>query len=184
MNDVYWPQDLVPHTVPNARILTYGYDSRIRHQLDFPISTNPVYTIAWDFLVALEADRRSDASRQVLFIAHSLGGIVVKEMLRRSNGCQSSQPHLHGIFGSTIGVVFFGTPHSGVPRGFPQRVAETIIKITGFQVNEQILNTLLPSSERLKELRDEFHLMAHARKWFIHSFQEQYGLNLLNGRKV
>ncbi|KAL2004105.1 hypothetical protein VTN02DRAFT_325 [Thermoascus thermophilus] len=71
---VYWPRDLVPLTVPNARVLTFGYDTRIRHCFGPPVSGNTVYDIAWDFLVALEAERRQDASRPVLFIAHSLGG--------------------------------------------------------------------------------------------------------------
>jgi hypothetical protein len=42
----------------------------------------------------------------------------------------------------------------------------------------------LPSAERLRELRDEFSPMAHQQKWIIHSFQEQLGARLLNGRKV
>jgi hypothetical protein len=30
------------------------------------------------------------------------------------------------------------------------------MKVAGFAANEQTVNTLLPSAERLKELRDEF----------------------------
>jgi hypothetical protein len=84
---VYWPRDLIPETVPNARVLTYGYDTHIRHWCGPPLSKNTVYDISWDFLVALEAERRLDPLRPILFVAHSLGGIVVKEMVRRSNSC-------------------------------------------------------------------------------------------------
>lgn len=149
------------------------------------MSRNTVYDIAWDFLVALESERRQDASRPVLFIAHSLGGIIVKEMLRRSNGCQIGQSYLHRIFESTIGIIFFGTPHGGAdPRGFLQHVAQKVIEALGWKANEQIVNTLLPSSERLRELRDEFSPIAHQREWIIHSFQEQFGVTSLNNRKV
>jgi hypothetical protein len=149
------------------------------------VSRNTVYDIAWDFLVALEAERRLEPSRPVLFIAHSLGGIIVKEMLRRSSGCHEGQIHLRGVFDSTIGIVFFGTPHGGAdPRGFLQRIAETIIKVAGFSVNDQIVNTLLPAAERLRELRDEFSPMAHQQNWIIHSFQEQLGVKYLSGHKV
>ncbi|KAF2191246.1 hypothetical protein K469DRAFT_720242, partial [Zopfia rhizophila CBS 207.26] len=56
-------------------------------------------------------------------------------------------------------IMFFGTPHGGAdPRA------------AGFSVNEQIINTLLPSAERLRELRDEFGLMAPEQNWIIHSF--------------
>ena len=182
---VYWPRDLIPETVPNARVLTYGYDTHIRHWCGPPLSKNTVYDISWDFLVALEAERRLDPLRPILFVAHSLGGIVVKEMVRRSNSCLLVQSHLHQIFESTIGIMFFGTPHNGAdPLGFLQHVAENVAKAAGFSANKQIVDTLLPSAERLRELRDEFGPMAHQQGWIIHSFQEQVGVKLLSGHKV
>jgi len=106
-------------------------------------------------------------------------------MLRRSSGCNGGQIHLHGVFESTIGIIFFGTPHGGAdPRGFLQHIAEALIKIAGVQINKQIVNTLLPSSERLKQLRDEFGPMAAQQSWIIHSFQEQLGVMALSGQKV
>lgn len=182
---VYWPEDLVPSTIPNARVLTYGYDTHIRHKLGPPGSRNTIYDIAWDFLVALEAERREERSRPIIFIVHSLGGIVVKEMLRRSSECYQSQTHLRDIYVSTIGIMFFGTPHNGAdPRSFLHRIAEKVFKVVGFSVDEQIVNSLLPSSERLKELRDAFGPRAYEQKWIIHSFQEQLGLKALGDHKV
>ncbi|KAI9665065.1 MAG: hypothetical protein M1821_006513 [Bathelium mastoideum] len=184
-NTIYWPKDLLPHTVPNARVLVYGYDTHIRHKLGPPVNRNTVYDIAWDFLVALEAERREDSLRPALFIVHSLGGVVTKEMLRRSSTCCRGQSHLRDIFESTAGIMFFGSPHGGAdPRGLLHRIAEKVIKAVGFSVNEQIVNTLLPTSERLRELRDTFGPMAQKQKWIIHSFQEQLGIKLLNGHKV
>lgn len=149
------------------------------------MSQDTVYDIAGDFLVALEAERRVEPSRPVLFIAHSLGGIVVKEMLRRLSDGYRSQPHLRHIFTSTIGLMFFGTPHSGAdPRGIVHRVAERIFKGVGFSVNEHIVNSLLPSAERLKELRDDFGPTACQQEWIIYSFQEQYGVAFLMNQKV
>jgi hypothetical protein len=181
----YWPRDLAPIVAPNARILTYGYDTHIRHWLGSAVNKSTVYDIAWDFLVSLEAACRFEPSRPLLFIAHSLGGIVVKEALRRSRGCEMYQSHLRSIYKSTSGIIFFGTPHGGAdPRGLIQHIAEKCIRAAGFLVNEQIINTLLPSSERLKELREEFGPMARQKKWIIYSFQEQYGVKALNGNKV
>ncbi|OCK90600.1 uncharacterized protein K441DRAFT_409047, partial [Cenococcum geophilum 1.58] len=74
-----WPRDLIPLTAPNARVLTYSYDTHIRHKLGPPVNKNTVYDIAWDFLVALEAERRAEPLRPALFIVHGLGGVVVKE---------------------------------------------------------------------------------------------------------
>jgi hypothetical protein len=182
---IYWPRDLVPLTLPNARVLTYGYDTNIRHRLETPVSKLTVYDIGKDLLVSLEAERRSEPSRPLIFVAHSLGGIVVKEALRRSHGFQTHQSHLYEICKSTVAVMFFGTPHSGAdPRSPIHHIAAKIIQAAGFSVNEQIVDTLLPTSERLRELRDEFSPMVHQNGWIIYSFQEQYGVSVLNNKKV
>jgi hypothetical protein len=149
------------------------------------MNQNTVYDIAWNLLVALESERRTEPSRPLLFVVHSLGGIVVKEMLRRSKGCRMGETHLRSIFDSTTGIIFFGTPHAGAdPRGFLLRIVERVIKAFGYSVNEHVVNTLLPSSERLAELRSEFIPMAEEQNWIIHSFQEQYGIGILNNEKA
>ncbi|KLU88417.1 hypothetical protein MAPG_07402 [Magnaporthiopsis poae ATCC 64411] len=184
-HSVYWPTDLLPETAPGARIMTYGYDTHVRNKfIGPPPSHNTVYDIAGDLLVAIEAERRASPDRPLLFVAHSLGGIVVKEMLRRSQGC-AWQDHLRHVGSSTIGVVFFGTPHSGSdPRNALLRVAESLIRGLGWTVNQAVVDCLLPSAERLRELRDEFPVIAQRKHWAIHSFQEQHGVRFLGGKKV
>ncbi|KAL8372110.1 hypothetical protein RB595_001754 [Gaeumannomyces hyphopodioides] len=185
--DVYWPQKLLPETAPSARVMTFGYDTNIKHRFWGQISKSSVYDISRDLLVSLTSSRASGTadSRPLIFIAHSLGGIVVKELLRQSWGYTTHQRHLHSVFQATRGVIFFGTPHGGSdPRGALQHVAENLVRAVGFSVNRAIVSTLLPTSERLRELRDAFGPMAHDRQWLIHSFQEQYGIALLGGAKV
>ncbi|KAI0594829.1 hypothetical protein F4775DRAFT_412770 [Biscogniauxia sp. FL1348] len=184
-SSVYWPRDLLPDTLPTARVLTYGYDTRIKHAFGSSPNTNTVYDIGWDLLVALEGERRESSDRPIIFIVHSLGGIVVKEMLRRSDGCKSGQVHLRSICNSTRAVLFFGTPHGGAdPRGPLLKALERVVKSVGFSVNQQVVDTLLPSSERLRELRDHFAPMVREYGWLVHSFQESVGLKALNGDKV
>ena len=181
----YWPRDLVPQTVPSARVLTYGYDTHIRHWTGPPLNKSTIYDISENFLVALESGRRTEPSRPVVFVAHSLGGIIVKEMLRRSRSCHKVRPDLHDIFKSTIGIIFFGTPHAGAdPQSFLKSIAKNVLKAVGFSVNEQIVSALLPDSERLRELRDEFGPMAQEHSWIIHSFREQFGVAALSNRRV
>lgn len=182
---VYWPRDLLPTDVPNSRVLTFGYDTQVKHWAGAPPRYNTVRGIAGDLLVALESERREDPTRPLLFVVHSLGGIVVKEMLRKSDRCHKGQDYLRDVFFSTVGVIFFGTPHGGAdPRGVLHHAAENLARAVGFMVNEQILNNLLPSSENLRELRDEFSPLAHDQEWTIHSFQEELGMKSLRGRKV
>ncbi|KAK0613411.1 hypothetical protein B0T14DRAFT_278758 [Immersiella caudata] len=181
---VYWPHDLLPLALPHARVLIFGYDSRVRHRLASDIDKSTVCNFAWDLLLALEGCRRKDSSRSLLFAAHSLGGIVVKEMLRGSKLCQQGQAYLRCVFNATAEVMFFGTPNAGADsRATLHHVIEKVIKAAQFTVEEQIIQTLLPTSEHLKELRGMFGLMAQERNWTIHSFQEQLGVGALNDRK-
>ncbi|KAH8892901.1 hypothetical protein GQ53DRAFT_645967, partial [Thozetella sp. PMI_491] len=164
--------------------LTYGYDTHVRHAAVGPVSKNTLYDHATDFLAALESERRSDPSRPLIFLAHSLGGLLVKELLRRSRG-HSKQPQFQSIFVSTVGIVFFGTPHQGAdPLQSIHHVITSLAKGLGFRVNEKILEALSPSAEYQLQLRDDFHHMIDERGWTIHSFQEQYPLPGLFGKKV
>ncbi|MGH3757676.1 hypothetical protein [Actinophytocola sp.] len=50
-------------------------------------------------------------SRPLVFLCHSLGGLVVKQILRQSS--EMAKPDWKVISESTLGVVFLATPHSG-----------------------------------------------------------------------
>ncbi|KAL8296408.1 hypothetical protein RB597_005812 [Gaeumannomyces tritici] len=185
--EVYWPANLASQTIPDSRILTYGYDTNIRHLLKGPVSKNTVPDHAWDLLCSLEKLRRcpNESCRPLLFIAHSLGGIVVKEALQQSRKCASTQPRLHGIFEATSGFMFFGTPHKGAdPRNFLHHIVSASVQLLGFKVNHQIVDRLMPDAEQLLELKDEFAVLCRERKWPVHSFQEEYGVTGLFGTKV
>jgi len=106
-----------------ARILTYGYDAQVvRLKVT---STNRLLDHATDLLNDLSGDRSMEhaSKRPLIFVAHSLGGLVVKKalLLLRNN----SKEHLRQIFDYTKAIAFMGTPHSGSswrigPRSPPQ----------------------------------------------------------------
>ncbi|KAK9800153.1 hypothetical protein SCARD494_01946 [Seiridium cardinale] len=189
--ETYWPRDFVPAGVPDARVrvLTFGYDTKIRHVLGAQGSENSVYDHAKELLQSLDDYRIDPDSRKrpIIFIAHSLGGIVIKEAIRQSQriGGSHRQRSLHQISESVIGIIFFGTPHRGAdPRGFLQHIAQKVCETMGFRANKQIVDTLMPNSERLKELLDDFPPLAREKKWIVYSFQEQLGVKALNGKRV
>lgn len=51
-------------------------------------------------------------SRPVVFVGHSMGGLLVKEMLAKALAEEPGSRH-HGLAATTRGVVFYGTPHFG-----------------------------------------------------------------------
>lgn len=71
-----WLRDFLPEHVPSARILTYGYDSRLFKNK----STASIREFSRNLLQALGAARVDIASRPIIFIGHSLGGILIKEV--------------------------------------------------------------------------------------------------------
>ena len=100
----FWPKDLLSKVIPETRIFTYGYDVNINH-LFSPASQATVFQHAATFLSDLANERLSteavsypigvlvhltfkkllltsivQQSRPIVFVAHSLGGIVVKDV--------------------------------------------------------------------------------------------------------
>lgn len=73
-----WLRDFLPEDIPNARILTYGYDSKLLHNN----STASIHEFSQNLLEALTSARAGiEASRRpIIFIGHSLGGLVIKEV--------------------------------------------------------------------------------------------------------
>jgi hypothetical protein len=106
-----WPKTLLPAELSKARILTYGYDAYIVRQS--VASSNRLIDHATNLLNDLTTDRarRNASSRPLIFVSHSLGGLVCKEaiLLSRNN----PDVHLRDIFDHIKGIMFMGTPHKG-----------------------------------------------------------------------
>ena len=77
--ETYWPRDLLPRDFPNARVLTYGYDSHVSHFFRDTANKNNIFTLGRDLLHDLVAYRVDEPTRPLIFVCHSLGGLVVKE---------------------------------------------------------------------------------------------------------
>lgn len=74
---VFWPADLLPEDCPNSRILMFGYDSKITKYRAGVVNENSVLSHSKDLLFALARERTLD--RPLICVAHSLGGIIIKE---------------------------------------------------------------------------------------------------------
>lgn len=81
--EVYWPMDLLPYNFPNIRIFTYGYDSKVTHWFKGPAMQLDIYSYGESLLNGLEARRRADPQRPLIFVVHSLGGLIIKDVCDR-----------------------------------------------------------------------------------------------------
>ena len=84
-----WLRDFLPEKIPRARVWTWGYDSRThtRSHREY-LTTKKLYDHGKELVFYLDGARRESNSHQrpIIFIAHSLGGIVVKNV---SSDCPS-----------------------------------------------------------------------------------------------
>ncbi|CAI9635625.1 unnamed protein product [Alternaria burnsii] len=114
IDSVNWLRDLLPHDLPNARILSWGYDanthsgSRVSCQYLF----DHARTLVSD--LCLERQITETSKRPIIFVAHSLGGIIVKSALIHSDAARRGALEEHrAVKLSTYGILFMGTPHQG-----------------------------------------------------------------------
>jgi hypothetical protein len=77
---VYWPKTLLAAEYKNCRVLTYGYDSHPSKFFKGPAGQAGIPGHGRSLLNALEGERTDDPDRPLMFIVHSLGGIVLKEV--------------------------------------------------------------------------------------------------------
>jgi hypothetical protein len=77
---VNWPETLLSVDIPEARIMSYGYNSKEY----FSKPNADIRDFALDFLVDYKSYRTGAAekSRPIIFLCHSLGGIVFKQVSR------------------------------------------------------------------------------------------------------
>ena len=99
--EVFWPQDLLPKAIPDCRIVSWGYNVDL-HVTRGSTSTATVFDHARTLLSDLADVRVTEEERKrpIIFVAHSLGGIVVKDV--RAHAQSSSVSPLTAFAGHEI----------------------------------------------------------------------------------
>ncbi|KAF8515783.1 P-loop containing nucleoside triphosphate hydrolase protein, partial [Hysterangium stoloniferum] len=148
-NDTLWLRDLLPHKLPHARIIVYGYDACTEVG---PLGTRQtLFDHGENFIVrlALERAATSTTTRPIIFIAHSLGGIILKCALIHANQCHATHlAHHRQILQSTHGILFIGTPHQGAEIALSASRLLKILPLNG-NTTHPLLKHLESNSEML-----------------------------------
>jgi len=101
----FWPY-WVGQELSDARIWSLGYAVE---PFRWKGNTMPLVDRATNTLALL--DSYEIGEQPLIFITHSLGGLLVKQMLR--HGQDMGNPRWKAIVNQTKGIVFLSTPHSG-----------------------------------------------------------------------
>jgi hypothetical protein len=144
---VYWPIQLLSRDIPNARILTFGFDATVT-LFSAEVGQGTLRDHA-ETLVGEFASRRSGNTHNtpVIVVAHSLGGLVIKKALCVSaESAQNSDSRALDRY--ILGCCFLGTPHRGSHLATPGAILATIMKLF-LSVNSSIVKVLERQSEGL-----------------------------------
>lgn len=156
-----WLRDFAPRDVPRARFITYGYDTAVVAS----DSNQGIHELAHTLLDGLAIFRRRTGAqkRPLLFVCHSLGGVVLKEALvLSSKQAVQERSDLHDIAAATHGLVLLGVPNLGLRHNQLQVVVKA-------QPNEGFVRDLQvqpdgEASQFLSSLTREFSALDERRR--------------------
>ncbi|KAH6702130.1 hypothetical protein BKA61DRAFT_495074, partial [Leptodontidium sp. MPI-SDFR-AT-0119] len=160
-----WLRDYLPNDLPDARIFLYEYDSAVLGSNKESFVDGGSTLLEW-----LRIARHQDPQRPLLFICHSLGGLLVKQALPIPVSRLLCLTYSH-----SFSLVFFGTPHEGGNASLVRlgSTAAGIAKNLGFEANDSIVMAVQSGSVFADCLREAFRHQLE--KYRIVSFWEGRG---------
>jgi hypothetical protein len=138
-----WIRDELPK-LHGTRAILYGYDTRLKGSSSFQRITD----LAKRLIDQLHAARDPSSQTPLIFLAHSLGGLVVKQALRdltENYTGKAYQDLLHAV----RGAIFFGVPNLGME----QKALQAIVR---GNPNEELISELSANESFVRELSKAF----------------------------
>ncbi|KAF5616056.1 ankyrin repeat-containing protein [Fusarium sp. NRRL 25303] len=159
---LHWPSDLLKVDIPDARILSFGYDAAVLHWWS-PASRNSIRNHAQNLLgsVVRLREKTNTEDLALVFAIHSLGGLVVQNALDLSRS--SPEAHLNSLESSTVGLLFMGTPHFGSNKARWGGYCTAVVSLTS-SPNKNIIEVLERDSEMLATIQYKFHEILRLRQ--------------------
>ncbi|KAI9889008.1 MAG: hypothetical protein M1814_006066 [Vezdaea aestivalis] len=167
-NKTFWPTALLPESLQavKARVIVYGYNADVyAFSRDAHATTDKIHEHAQSLLNNLQAYREDIGAqrRPIIWVAHSLGGILVKRTLNYS--VSLTDPRLESsrdIYVATYGIIFLGTPHNGADKAkwgsILSSIGKAVFNKTGIVENSNnLIETLTSNSEVLQNINLDFN---------------------------
>lgn len=138
-----WIRDELPRRLPGVRFLVYGYDTALCGSTSFQV----IPDLAISLVQTVKAIGWSAPSaKPVLFLVHSLGGIVLKKTLVILAGGDHQE---RAVLAKIKGDIFFGVPSQGMNMS-------DIFEMLGNQPNIDLVSGLSNQSHFLPRLDEQF----------------------------
>jgi hypothetical protein len=107
-DNTFWPVWLA-HDIPGLAAWTLDYEAALTNWFG---TAMPIQDRAKNVLECLLGCRELRGA-PLVFMCHSLGGLVVKQVLRAADGRRAYSAETQGLLDSVKAVVFIATPHTG-----------------------------------------------------------------------
>ena len=181
--EVFWPKDLLGPDFPRARIMTFGYRFNIEPHSDREGQAT-ILSHATRLLNDVKELRQSSSNRDLAFVGHSFGGILIKELLRRSE--DSSENDIRRIFQSTTAVLFFGTPHRASKdwTSLSEGVREIAMCLRPSDVDAALVSSILPMGSEFELCSKSFTTQRQKKgnRLTVRNFQESKKSSRVDGK--
>ncbi|KAH8650077.1 hypothetical protein BX600DRAFT_418986 [Xylariales sp. PMI_506] len=163
----FWPQEWLPHhsAFRNVRIHSFGYNSNWAEK---GTSTLDIRDFGQALILAM---RNSEcfSTNPIVFVSHSMGGIVAKEaylMACEDPACQSISERISAM-------VFLATPHRGSDYSI---ILNNLLRLSAVHNPKQYVADLNRCSAALVRINDSFR--HHSDKLILYSYFEVNELNI------
>ncbi|OJD34863.1 protein serac1 q2tbm9 [Diplodia corticola] len=171
-----WLRDYLPTTLPNIRVLVYGYDSHLlTHE-----GKESIVDHAKGLLDSIRSHRQDPqtAHRPFIFLGHSLGGLVIKQALTTLSCEIGRNKQDEQLFKACYGLLFFGVPNLGL------RHEELLGAVIGKMPSENLIRDLIVTKESepsafLTALSESFVTCCKLQEFKVVAFYETLNSNTL-----
>ncbi|KAJ5736314.1 uncharacterized protein N7483_001439 [Penicillium malachiteum] len=173
----FWPVDLLPEVLASQRprILTYGYNANVTAFTD-GASRDSIVSHAETLASNLAANRnlRDCSDRPIIFVCHSLGGLVVKRALIYCRSLSNERTeHLRSVYVSTFGILFLGTPHNGSDIAkwglLLHNICTAVLPKKFMEGSPQLVKALRTNNETLQHINSLFaDIISRFHIYFFH----------------
>ncbi|KAG7508591.1 SERAC1 [Solea senegalensis] len=164
-----WPKSWLAADCPNLRILSVEYDSHLSDWVAKCPAENQRKSLAYRSQELLKKLKLAGVGeRPVVWVAHSMGGLLVKKMLLDA----SEDPDMQGLLKNTKGIMFYSVPHRGTS------MAEYSVSVRYLLFPSVEVRELCKDSPALRNLNENFLNMAKQREFKVLSFAETLPTNV------
>ncbi|KAH7308640.1 hypothetical protein B0I35DRAFT_99198 [Stachybotrys elegans] len=175
-----WLRDLLPRDLPDARVLSFEYDSQWLRDPNIvtleDCGNRLLESILWDRThQGSQSMCPIMARRPIILLGHSYGGLVIKQAMVTAAKAVRDDPkyeYYQAFLASIVGVQFLGTPHNGSTFAEAGILQARVNVAFGGAANAELLRPLVVGST-LKIL----HELHAAFRYYLENLDHLSGLS-------